>query len=368
MQYRAPMRTVLVVTTLLLGCGTPASEDLAPDAATPDAAEPSPDAPTPPPIVVPPATWTFVPIEGSVCNHGTPTGIGVRLEPGSKELLIYLQGGGACSSGPSCWSEPSATNLSGYGAAEFAVEPQLTGYALLGTGSDNPFAGMNMVMVPYCTGDVHAGNRVVELDDNGTTRESHFVGAANLDRMLVRLAATFPDLERVFLVGTSAGGGGATFNFSKVSATLATTVHTIIDSAPGFADVGDEMKFDLWGVTPVCPTCETAADVRRYNRSLDPASRYGFLSFLFDPTTANDRTPEDFADLIAALRTELAQDPNARSFIVDNSAYDCDQLPRGSCHVVTTKNQPPALRMAHLRWLRAFVAGSGWEDITLTPP
>ena len=38
----------------------------------------------------------------------------------------------------------------------------------------------------------------------------------------------------------------------------------------------------------------TVPAVRAYNRSLDPTSRYGFLSFAFDPTTADGRSVEEF--------------------------------------------------------------------------
>src|SRR5689334_20606686 len=56
---------------------------------TPDLAPPAK------PIDAPKNKWTFVPIEGAVCDDGTPTGIGVYLTD-NPNLLVFLMGGGAC--------------------------------------------------------------------------------------------------------------------------------------------------------------------------------------------------------------------------------------------------------------------------------
>ncbi len=365
----------LLVSTATIGCGSSSPVD-DPPADPPDAT--SPDAPPGidqgEPIVAPAETWTFVPIEGTRCADGSPTGINVRLHPGSTELFIYMEGGGACASGPSCWGpNPGAKHVNGYGEAEFAAETKFDNFALFDPdpSSGNPYATMNLVMVPYCTGDVHSGSAIRELPLGNTTRTTYFVGARNMELILPRLAATFPALDRAFLLGTSAGGGGATFNYSKIRAALATTVHTVIDSAPGWVDDGDAAKYETWGIVPACPGCETVADVRAFNWALDPAARYAFLSFQFDPTTANGRSVELFATELAALRAEIAARPEAHSFVADNTSVNCQSLPnpeRAPCHVITTRREPPELRAAMLRWLRAMASGEGWADVTVAPP
>jgi hypothetical protein len=78
---------------------------------------------------------------------------------------------------------------------------------------------MNMVMIPYCTGDAHAGDAVVEMMVGSVARPTYFVGAKNAALALARLGATFPDLDRVFLAGTSAGGGGRDLSVPRGSAT-----------------------------------------------------------------------------------------------------------------------------------------------------
>lgn len=186
---------LLLAALPVLGCTTPA-EDPPADAAEPDALA---DAPAPEGLPAAPGTWTFVPIDGMRCADGSATGIGVRLEPDSKELMLYLQGGGACTTGETCWVSKNAAHVDGYGPTEFAQDGLLENYVLLDPSatSGNPFADMTMVMVPYCTGDAHSGRAIRDLDVRGTPKTTYFVGAINMDLVLRRLAAAFPSLERV---------------------------------------------------------------------------------------------------------------------------------------------------------------------------
>lgn len=353
------LAAALALTMLLIACGGG-------DSTTP----PPPTGGTgPQPIVAAARTWTFIPIEGARCANGSATGIGVRLVPGSRELYIYMEGGGACTTGDNCWGNGpgGAANVNGYGAAEFATESKLANFAFLETtaGTRNPFVNMNMVMVPYCTGDGHSGNAVRALTVGTGTRDTHFVGANNMRLALERLAATFPTLNQVWLMGTSAGGGGATFNYSAIRSALRAPVNSIIDSAPGFFDPSDPDKWAIWGTQAPCAGCASAGDIRRFNRSLDPASRYAFLSFRFDPVTAQPGwTEQRYNTEMTALVTELQTDVNARTFIVDNSATGFGPP---SYHVVTTNNAP-VLRNAYLDFVSAMVAGTNWNNRLLPVP
>lgn len=320
------------------------------------------------PITVPDRTWTFVPVAGARCADGSDTGIGLRTSPGSRDVLVYFQGGGACATGDNCWGDGpgGAANVDGYGEAELRRDLG-NDYALFDTsaGGGNPFRAMHMVFMPYCTGDGHAGEAVRELEVTGSTpRVTHFVGALNVRAALDRLAVTFPDVERVFVVGTSAGGGGATFHYARVRAAFGATTHLIVDSAPGIESEDDADRWRTWGIVPPCDGCSTAADVRRYDRSLDPDARYGYLGFRYDATMANGLGPAEFDAALTSFLDEVRAEATSRTFVVDNS----DTMFTTTLHVVTTKNRPPALRSAYLSWLSALVAGSGWENVTVTPP
>lgn len=332
-------------------------------------AAPAP-APGPTPIVVPDRSWSFVPIDGARCANGSATGIGLRPASGARQLLIYFEGGGGCADGDTCWGNApgGASNLNGYGAADFAAEPKLTQFPYFdaSANSPNPFAGMHMAMLPYCTGDVHGGTQVRTLPVTGSTpRETHFVGALNAEKALARLAATYPELDAVWVLGTSAGGGGATLHYDRVRRAFGTRVHLIVDSAPGFPDGDEAQKWSVWGLQTPCAGCASAADVRRWNRTLDAGARQAFLSFRYDPTTANGLSLQDFDLAMTALLAEWQAHPNSRTFIADNSTIGYGPP---TLHVVTTKRSPASLAAAHLGFVGAMVSGSGWANTTFTLP
>src|SRR5215472_8194264 len=47
-------------------------------------------------------TWTWIPIAGSMCASGSAAGFGVNPSGAGDDLLIYLEGGGACWNQGSC--------------------------------------------------------------------------------------------------------------------------------------------------------------------------------------------------------------------------------------------------------------------------
>src|SRR5262249_42892316 len=79
----------------------------------------------------------------------------------------------------------------------------------------NPFKDWNVVFVPYCTGDVHAGDHVSTYSDTngGNTKMWHHKGHANILAYLKRLAPPFPNMKKVVVSGSSAGGFGASMNY-----------------------------------------------------------------------------------------------------------------------------------------------------------
>jgi hypothetical protein len=300
------------------------------------------------------------------CGAGSPTGVGVRLKPDSDELLIYIEGGGSCATGLSCWTRPSAANMEGYGAAEFAEEEKLNSYALFDVraGSVNPFKDMNMVMIPYCTGDVHMGTTVRQLDDAGVMRDTHFVGALNMRQLLPRLKATFPQVKRVWIAGTSAGAGGANIHYGAIRATFGVRAELIIDSILLSSDREEPDNQALWGAQAVCPDCTSTGALYRYNRALDPSSRLAFISFRYDDTIAggNGLDLDAFAARIDQLATSMEPDPNQAAFIVRNGKGDGA---RGVQHVVTTKAmQAPEMIAACQAFLSKMVSGGPWDNAT----
>lgn len=308
---------------------------------------------------LPAREWTWVPISGTRCANGSGTGIGVRLEPTSKKLLLYLEGGGSCSTGKSCWVTKSAVNVGGYGAEQFAEEEKLTTLGLLDTsaGTHNPFAQMNMVMVPYCTGDLHMGTATRTLRYNGQSWPTSFVGAINMERVLARIQQAFPQVEEIWLAGTSAGGAGAMYHYSGVASRFGVPTHLIVDSAIDL-DGPDDGTQQQWGVVQVCAGCSDGAVLRRHDRAVAPTARQAFLSFHYDKAmaSANGVTQPEFALGIDALVAEMGAEPESATFIVNNP-IDYPQ------HVVTGKTMArPAMVDAALDFLDDMVNASSWPS------
>jgi Pectinacetylesterase len=231
-------------------------------------------------------TWTWVPFADALCADGTATGIGVNLTDKSRRVLVFLQGGGGCWSDLTCYGLKTALHITGgYGEADFKEDQAM----YLGTGffdrqdPTNPFKDYSMVFVPYCTGDIHAGNNVV--DYNGT--KTYHVGFKNVQAYLSRLVPTFASAERVYLAGTSAGGFGAAINWWQTQ--------------QAFGKVRVDMINDSGTTLSPMYTNSTFAAEQRTNWNLDATLPSGCTECKTDPGSLLPYYGSVFADHRAAL-------------------------------------------------------------------
>ena len=104
------------------------------------------------------------------------------------------------------------------------------------TDAKNPMADWNFVYVPFCTGDVHAGDKT-NATVSGVTGPQQFVGYVNMTRYLARIVPTFPGLTKVLLTGVSAGGFGAAANYPQTARAFGSVpVYDLDDSGPPMED------------------------------------------------------------------------------------------------------------------------------------
>lgn len=144
------------------------------------------------------------------------TGLAVNWGPEtSTDLVLFLQGGGACWDYFTCYL---GTATSGpFGPSQF--ETFYAAYPNSWARRANlpaALADATIVFVPYCTGDVHGGDRVTTYPPPTTGFPSvtwHHVGHANIMAYLRRLGPTFPSPGRLLVSGSSAGGFGALLNY-----------------------------------------------------------------------------------------------------------------------------------------------------------
>jgi hypothetical protein len=248
-----------------------------------------------PPIVAPPNTWTWVPFPNSSCNDGTPVGIGINPSTTSSNLLVYLNGGGACWDAFTCLVVKSAT-LGPYTSTQFNKDLAAIGATIDRTDSLNPFKDWNFVFVPYCTGDVHAGDNVATYLSGTQSVPFHHQGHANFMAYLARVAPTFPAPNKVVIVGDSAGGAGATVSYASARAYWPNAAMYLINDSLPFYPPSETPKATMsselanWGIQPlldeVCQgTCTN--DFSQVYAALHqrfPTDRMAYLGYEQDQT------------------------------------------------------------------------------------
>jgi len=176
---------------------------------------------------------------GASCGNGTPYRFFVNRTPFSTKTVVVFEGGGACwdqnacagkGEGPLGLSILSASNPNGvpanYMTNIFSVlNGGLSGVAL--GGLITPFSmrahplqsvqtqSWNIVYAPYCTGDVHTGNKVTSyIDaDPSAPRVQYHRGSINGYAMAQWLGKNFKQPANLLVTGFSAGGAGSTANY-----------------------------------------------------------------------------------------------------------------------------------------------------------
>lgn len=310
--------------------------------------------------------WIWKDVAGAKCASGTATGFGINAHADSRKLLIYLEGGGSCDDMDTCWIHPKALNMDGYGSAEFATEPKLKNYVIFDRDAEsgNPFADANMVFVPYCTGDYHSGYLMQSLRGGGTSKDTYFWGARDLDLFLQKIKNVLPNVDQVWLVGTSAGGVGTTAVYYKVRDAFNVRTDVINDSGTPLAISSHMDSQVIWGSQPIphCETCTDSLQIVESIRQQNPDSRYALLSFDYDKIVANGYEIDlnTFNIALNHTLTELSSDPNFSSFTVNNPK----SVPQ---HVVMGHYTKKELMAAMTGWLNQMVSDDIWPSVSYQP-
>jgi hypothetical protein len=238
--------------------------------------------------------WVWIPRDDTFCRDGSTTGIGVRLLPDAKAVMIYLQGGGACYDAQSCAENKNAP-IAGENFSRDKFQTWVTNLGNQGvfntTNASNPVARWNHVYIPYCTGDLHGGERT-NVKVPGVTGVQQFVGYRNLRNNLKVLSPFFRNAEDVALMGASAGGVGVLVNYPQVvEAFGGRSVAALVDSAPIIPESAIKTScferklirtFDLQLPTR-CPQCADPSkggliSIYNYLSKTYPQGRFAFAS------------------------------------------------------------------------------------------
>jgi Pectinacetylesterase len=332
------------------------------------------------PITAPPMTWTAVPVAGSICRDGRPTGFGVNIATGSDKLLIYLEGGGACFNATTCAQAPSS-----WAATDANLGSRVRLYNLLDRNGTGPFKDWNLVFVPYCSGDVFTGTAM-----SGYMGQPQ-MGYSNFFKYLQRIIATFKGLSQVVLSGSSAGGFGIAWNWMLTQDAFGTVpVFALDDSGPPMSadylsPCQEQRVAKLWGwadaLHPACTGCDAAngkvvRPLLQTSLARAKGKRFALLSYdedgviktffayglnncanwdsLLPPAYPAGKYPQGLAE----LRQVWAGAPDAAMYVV-----------RGGGHTFLgsdlSRIQATTTSASMLDWVKQFVdKGSGWSNVT----
>lgn len=243
--------------------------------------------------------WWWIPFDGSsapdevaYCGDGTTTGLAISPGTGN-DLLVFFDGGGACWSYETC-TAGTAVDKS-FDLAKFKAEATTFIPSSITARLNLPpsLATATVVFVPYCTGDVHGGDNVIEYGNALANETWHHKGHANVMAYLKRLAATWRSPGKVVVAGSSAGGFGALVNYEAFRWYWPNAQGYLVDDS-GPALVNDDVPsafrdawYNAWhlGVAtdPFCLDCRANLSSAFTELSgMHPSDRLAFVSRLQD--------------------------------------------------------------------------------------
>jgi len=301
-----------------------------------------------------------------MCADGAPWAYFVR-EASPTKVVFFLDGGGACFSAETC--------APGGGQFKEAIGYE-NGFSEANgvfdfDNPENPLADHSMVFVPYCTGDVHAGNITKDYGNGVVVEHKGFVNGSTA---LNALAELFPDVEELVVAGVSAGSFP-----SAIYAGLATELLPNADIkviADGSGAIPDAMglvssNWDVLGAVPDWPEFEGATyDVVTPSwtfeiaASRDPSIAFARHDYAFDSVLAGYAAlagvPAD--DLVSVMRTNEQRVEAAGASVAT-------WIAPGSDHTILQKPNLYTQTLGETRfidWLRAFLAGESPQDVICT--
>jgi hypothetical protein len=182
---------------------------------------------------------------GASCGNGTPYRFFVNRTPKTTKTVVMFEGGGACWAKGHCSGEGGllgASNPNGVPANYLSTTSMAAyGWVTPFTARVHPFSTVqtqswNIVYVPYCTGDVHSGNKVAVYTDPDPTKPAltyYHRGARNAEALANWMAQNMPTPEHLLITGFSAGGAGSTSNYGILRDAIKPKASTLMaDSGP----------------------------------------------------------------------------------------------------------------------------------------
>lgn len=223
--------------------------------------------------------WIKIEPPGVVCGNNTQYKFFANFSATSDKLVVVFEPGGACWDYDSCTGKNGirgAANVDGlkdnhWDKASF-ISPFLSRYD-----DTSPSQDWNLIYVPYCTGDVHTGNRVVTYQGEPNV-EFHHGGHDAVQEVVKWADSNFTHVPKMLVTGCSAGGVGALVNyrFLRNGIKAVEKGYLLDDSGPVFPSSGYSQPlhsmirsaWNLDALLPVMPPGFTLDDMGTINTAL----------------------------------------------------------------------------------------------------
>ena len=190
---------------------------------------------------------TIEPGAPTTCSDGSPFTFFVR--PGNPDLVhFYLEGGGACWNGATC----DVTGRPTYSPVVNETDGQAANGVFAFDRDDNPLQDYTTVFVPYCSGDVHLGDRSTEYTATSEEGERTFTiehrGLANARAAMAWLEDHLGSPGAIFVSGSSAGSIPSPVYASWLAeAWPEARITSLGDGAGGYRGASEQPPYLSWG-------------------------------------------------------------------------------------------------------------------------
>ncbi len=317
----------------------------------------------------------FAPGGESVCSRGTDYKYWVRKGTVNKVVIDFM-GGGACWNAKTCGVADAIFEANVDGIAKQIAAGESHGIYDVAN-AENPFRDWYHVIVPYCTGDVHWGDSVVDYGDGVTIEHK---GAVNASTVLDWVYAGFSAPENILVTGCSAGSYGAALWSAHVAKHYPSSrIAQLGDSGAGIITKDFfEQSFPKWNAQAALPSWIPGLDPMKVDilglsmvdLYMEMTSYYADATFsqyntAFDETQAfyfkvmGGTTPEEWSQqMLASIDSIEAKAPRFASFV-----------PSGEQHCILGFDNFYTVNVGGKRfvdWVNGLVEGAELDDLRCT--
>jgi hypothetical protein len=141
------------------------------------------------------------------------------FKKGSENLLIFFSGGGACWDYDTCNSHNKSYPIKTYeNKTDLKYNKPGHWKGLLDLdNSNNPIKDWSILFLPYCSADLHIGNKIKYYSKENRKIKIYHNGYNNINFALNWMKKNKIDsFNKTIVSGSSSGGYGAMFNFSLI--------------------------------------------------------------------------------------------------------------------------------------------------------